>query len=115
MNMSKHGERSRNMIILDQRQKRESIENKELYCRCVKIILNKKHKIIMTSKSFFKYTNNIGFDGALEVIVLPKSMRQGVRSIGLFGLTTLVGTRDKWYEIFSYQGLLEKEIETMKQ
>jgi len=61
--------------------------------------------------ALFKYTDNKGVDVALEVIGLPQTMRQAVKSMGVFGRTALVGITDKPFEIFSYQELLGKEAE----
>lgn len=63
--------------------------------------------------ALFKYTNNKGVDVALEVIGLPQTMRQAVKSMGIFGRTALVGITDKPFEIFSYQELLGKEAEVI--
>ncbi|MBP8718014.1 MAG: zinc-binding dehydrogenase [Candidatus Atribacteria bacterium] len=63
--------------------------------------------------NLFKYTNNRGVDVALEVIGLPQTMRQAVKSMGVFGRTALVGITDKPFEIFSYQELLGKEAEVI--
>lgn len=63
--------------------------------------------------SLYKYTNNRGVDVALEVIGLPQTMRQAVKSMGVFGRTVLVGITDKPFEIFSYKELLGKEAEVI--
>jgi len=63
--------------------------------------------------SLYQYTNNRGVDVALEVIGLPQTMRQAIKSMGVFGRTALVGITDKPFEIFSYQELLGKEAEVI--
>ncbi|MDD2353602.1 MAG: zinc-binding dehydrogenase [Atribacterota bacterium] len=63
--------------------------------------------------NIFKYTNNRGVDVALEVIGLPQTMMQAVKSMGVLGRTALVGITDKPFEIFSYQELLGKEAEVI--
>jgi len=63
--------------------------------------------------ALFQYTNNKGIDVALEVIGLPQTMSQAVKSMGALGRTALVGITDKPFEIFSYQELLGKEAEVI--
>ena len=48
---------------------------------------------------------------ALELIGLPQTMEQAVRSLAVFGRAILVGISDKPFEVNSYTEVLGKEAE----
>ena len=58
-----------------------------------------------------RLTDGRGVDVALELIGLPGTMRQAVRSLGIQGRAVLVGITDKTFEIAPYQEILNKEAE----
>ena len=54
-------------------------------------------------------TNGLGVDVALELIGFPETMRQAVRSLGVFGRAVIAGITREPFEIYSYGELLGKE------
>jgi propanol-preferring alcohol dehydrogenase len=56
-------------------------------------------------------TDGRGVDVALELIGLPLTMRQAVRSLAIQGRAALAGITDKSFEIAPYQEVLNKEAE----
>jgi propanol-preferring alcohol dehydrogenase len=56
-------------------------------------------------------TGSRGVDVALELIGLPKTMRQAVQSLAIFGRAGLVGLTQKSFEIEPYDEVLNKEAE----
>ncbi len=56
-------------------------------------------------------TNGRGVDVALELIGLPLTMQQAVRSLGIKGRAALAGITDKGFEVAPYAELLGKEAE----
>jgi threonine dehydrogenase-like Zn-dependent dehydrogenase len=52
-----------------------------------------------------------GADVALELIGLPLTMRQAVRSLGIQGRAVLAGITDRTFEVDSYHDLLSNEGE----
>lgn len=58
-----------------------------------------------------RLTQGKGVDVALEVIGLPLTMRQAVRSLGVFGRAALVGITEKEFPVAPYQELINKEAE----
>ena len=60
-----------------------------------------------------RLTGGRGVDVALELIGLPRTMRQALLSLAVFGRAVLVGLTDKPFEIYSYMELLGKEAEVI--
>lgn len=58
-----------------------------------------------------RLTNGIGVNVALELIGLPKTMVQAVRSLAIFGRAAIVGLSDKPLEIETHRDLINKETE----
>ena len=58
-------------------------------------------------------TNGRGVDVALEVIGLPKTMQQAVKSLAVFGRAALAGISDIPFKIHSYSELLGKEAQVV--
>ncbi len=58
-----------------------------------------------------KLTENLGVDVALELIGLPLTMEQTVRSLAIQGRAALVGITDQSFNVAPYQELLNKEAE----
>ena len=58
-----------------------------------------------------RQTEGRGVDVALELIGLPKTMQQAVRSLGIKGRAALAGITDQTFEIAPYHELLNKEAE----
>ena len=58
-----------------------------------------------------RLTNNNGVDVALELIGLPKSMEQAVRSLAILGRAAIVGLSSKPIEIETHSDLINKETE----
>ncbi len=58
-----------------------------------------------------RLTNGKGVNVALELIGLPKTMLQAVRSLAIFGRAAIVGLSDKPLEIETHSDLINKEIE----
>lgn len=58
-----------------------------------------------------RLTGGRGVDVALELIGLPRTMEQAVRSLGILGRAALIGLTDRTFEIAPYQELLNKEAE----
>ncbi len=56
-------------------------------------------------------TEGAGVDVALELVVLPLTMRQAVESLGKLGRAALVGLTRETFEIAPYADLLNKEAE----
>lgn len=56
-------------------------------------------------------TKGKGVNVALELIGLPKTMLQAVRSLSIFGRAAIVGLSDKPLEIETYSDLIKKETE----
>ncbi len=54
-------------------------------------------------------TGGLGVDVALELIGFPQTMRQAVRSLGVFGRAVIAGITREPFEIYSYGELLGKE------
>ena len=52
-----------------------------------------------------------GVDVAIEVIGLPKTMRQAVQSLGVMGRAVLAGITQQTFEVHSYSELIGKEAE----
>jgi threonine dehydrogenase-like Zn-dependent dehydrogenase len=62
-------------------------------------------------QEIFRLTDGRGVNVALELIGLPLTMRQAVRSLAPHGRAALAGITDQSFEIFPYQELLNKEAE----
>lgn len=58
-----------------------------------------------------RLTNGRGVDVALELIGLPQTMQQAVRSLAIKGRALLVGITDKTFEVAPYGEVLNKEAE----
>ena len=58
-----------------------------------------------------RLTSGRGVDVALEVIGLPLTMRQAVRSLAVFGRAVIAGLSEKPFAVDSYRELLGKEAE----
>ncbi|TFB11338.1 alcohol dehydrogenase [Candidatus Marinimicrobia bacterium MT.SAG.3] len=58
-----------------------------------------------------RLTKGVGVDVALELIGLPKTIRQAIESLSLFGRAVLVGLGNSPVEIDVYQNLIKKEAE----
>jgi 2-desacetyl-2-hydroxyethyl bacteriochlorophyllide A dehydrogenase len=56
-------------------------------------------------------TNGRGVDVALELIGLPATMRQAVRSLAIFGRASLVGLTRKMFQVAPYGDLINREAE----
>jgi propanol-preferring alcohol dehydrogenase len=56
-------------------------------------------------------TNQRGVDVALELVGLPRTMRQAVQSLAILGRAALVGLSQEPFEIAPYTELLNKEAE----
>jgi threonine dehydrogenase-like Zn-dependent dehydrogenase len=67
-----------------------------------------RHDAVEQIKSL---TNNRGVDIALELIGLPKTMRQSVQSLCIFGRAGLVGLTRDTFEVAPYDEVLNKEAE----
>jgi propanol-preferring alcohol dehydrogenase len=62
-------------------------------------------------QEILRLTDGRGVDVALELIGLPLTMRQAVRSLAPHGRAALAGITDQSFEISPYQELLNKEAE----
>jgi 2-desacetyl-2-hydroxyethyl bacteriochlorophyllide A dehydrogenase len=60
-----------------------------------------------------RLTNGRGVDVAVEVIGLPLTMRQAVRSLAVQGRAAIAGLSDQCFEIASYSELLSPEAEVI--
>ncbi len=60
-----------------------------------------------------RLTGGKGVDVALELIGLPLTMRQAVRSLAIFGRAVVVGITDRSFEIAPYADLLMKEAHVL--
>ena len=60
-----------------------------------------------------RLTGGRGVDVALELIGLPLTMDQSVRSLAVFGRAALAGLTDKTFEIAPYRDLLGREAEVI--
>jgi 2-desacetyl-2-hydroxyethyl bacteriochlorophyllide A dehydrogenase len=60
-----------------------------------------------------RLTGGRGVDVALELIGLPLTMGQAVRSLGIFGRAVIVGVSGQPFEIDSYRELIGKEAEVI--
>lgn len=60
-----------------------------------------------------RLTGDRGVDVALELIGLPLTMEQAVRSLAIFGRAVIVGITDQTFEIAPYDDLLNKEAEVI--
>jgi propanol-preferring alcohol dehydrogenase len=60
-----------------------------------------------------RLTQGRGVDVALELIGLPQTMEQAVRSLGSLGRAVLVGITDQPFQVHSYTELLGKEAEVI--
>ncbi len=60
-----------------------------------------------------RLTGGKGVDVALELIGLPLTMEQAVRSLAIFGRAVLVGITDRTFEIAPYADLLMKEAQVL--
>jgi propanol-preferring alcohol dehydrogenase len=60
-----------------------------------------------------RLTGGKGVDVALELIGLPLTMQQAVRSLAIFGRAVLVGITDRTFEIAPYADLLMKEAQVL--
>jgi propanol-preferring alcohol dehydrogenase len=58
-----------------------------------------------------KLTKNKGVDVALEVIGLPQTMKQALKSVGAMGRVVIVGLSNKPLEVDTYYELLGNEVE----
>ena len=58
-----------------------------------------------------RLTKGEGVDVALELIGLPKTIKQAIESLSLFGRAALVGLGNSPVEIDGYQNLIKKEAE----
>src|SRR5204863_6985468 len=56
-------------------------------------------------------TQGRGVDVALELIGLPRTMQQAVRSLAIKGRAALVGITDKTFPIAPYHEVINKEAE----
>ena len=56
-------------------------------------------------------TGGKGVDLALELIGLPLTMQECVRSLGIQGRAALVGITDKTFQVAPYQELINREAE----
>ncbi len=56
-------------------------------------------------------TKGLGVDVSLELIGLPATMQQAVRTLGIKGRAALAGITDKTFEVAPYHELLNKEAE----
>jgi len=56
-------------------------------------------------------TNGRGVDVALELVGLPLTMQQAVRSLAILGRAALVGLTREHFEVAPYSELLNKEAE----
>ena len=62
-------------------------------------------------KEIQRLTSDRGVDVALELIGLPRTMRQAVQSLAILGRAVLVGITDKAFAVYPYRELLGKEAE----
>lgn len=60
-----------------------------------------------------RLTGGKGVDVALELVGLPLTMRQAVRSLAIFGRAVIAGITDQTFEIASYKDLLLKEAQVL--
>jgi len=60
-------------------------------------------------EELMRLTNGKGVSVALELIGLPQTMGQAVRSLSIFGRAAIVGLSDKLMEIATYNDLISKE------
>lgn len=58
-----------------------------------------------------KLTNGRGVDVALELIGLPRTMQQAVRSLAIHGRAALVGIMDQTFDVSPYHEIINKEAE----
>ena len=58
-----------------------------------------------------KLTNSRGVDVALELIGLPLTMQQAVRSLAIHGRAALVGIMDQTFDVSPYHEIINKEAE----
>jgi propanol-preferring alcohol dehydrogenase len=64
-------------------------------------------------QEILKLTTGRGIDVALELIGLPLTMHQAVRSLAILGRAALAGITEKRFEIGPYQELINKEAEVI--
>ncbi|HMG04878.1 MAG TPA: alcohol dehydrogenase catalytic domain-containing protein [Chthoniobacterales bacterium] len=62
-------------------------------------------------EQLLEITNGRGVDVALELVGLPVTMRQAVRSLGILGRAALVGLTPESFEVAPYCELINKEAE----
>lgn len=60
-----------------------------------------------------RLTNQRGVDVALELIGLPRTMRQTIHSVGALGRAVIVGLSDQLLEVDTYREVLGKEAEVI--
>lgn len=58
-----------------------------------------------------RLTGGRGVDVALELIGLPQTMKQAVKSLAIYGRAVMAGITDQSFEIAPYEELLNKEAE----
>lgn len=58
-----------------------------------------------------RLTNNKGVDVAIEMIGLPRTMKQALQVAGIMGRVVIVGLSDQALEIHTYTELLGREVE----
>jgi len=58
-----------------------------------------------------RLTGGQGVDAALELIGLPQTMEQAVRSLAVFGRAVIVGLSDRPFQVHPYEELLMREAE----
>lgn len=58
-----------------------------------------------------RLTGGRGVDVALELIGLPETMKQSVKSLAVYGRAVMAGITDQTFEIAPYEELLNKEAE----
>jgi propanol-preferring alcohol dehydrogenase len=58
-----------------------------------------------------RHTNGKGVDVALELVGLPETMTQAVRSLGTFGRAAIAGLSKQDFRVSSYRDLLCREAE----
>ena len=59
----------------------------------------------------YRTTDGEGVDVALELVGLPETIRQAVKSLAIFGRAVLVGITDRSFEIYPYKEIINKEAE----
>jgi propanol-preferring alcohol dehydrogenase len=84
-------------------------ENLELAARCEAIPVNASQGDAV--KEIRSLTQGQGVDVALEMVGLPQTMRQALRSLAVFGRAVIVGLSDQSMEFHPYTELLGPEAE----